>query len=743
MLKSRAGHAVTDRLQRISRSVGKKVKDNRHLRKLTERYGKPPLSLKLEAAPPPLRPELGPPKPPAAKLRQNERKKAGSRRRLLAIAKGGRVLLSEGQQDVSGAGVVVDGQEHAKERDVHGNATLQKGETALQGGNVSNVDAGSTAQEQVGNVTLRVKNRVARNGSRYGDLKDLSNPSLRAVLGVALAVLSSVASRAASGARQRIVLDVGDSSSVSALVFLACASLLFPFVISFWVLARMRDESYSHALLNEIVPCGAFLGLGILAFPLLLQAYRRHDARRSGIQSQRGGSKVNHVGSSVHRSSSLLADAAVPNGVTMYSYVFVSIIVLRKLSLSAFGFQETLTFSSFFAAFMLLCISMLESSQAGGQLDSSMRERVMNSSSGDLSALVVRGTVHRLRQMWKSVSSSLSGWFSHIRDLMVHARSNKASWQVLNFLVLQFGMATVELIYATMTHATGLISISADNFFCCVALAIGLLAIRVTTRKPTNVYSYGFSRFESVCGFANGIMLIYVAVLIVLEAFERLNESENLAAGHTFTVCLFGMTGNILGLYFFPPESRRENHNVQGIYLHIWANTLAFASMAISTAITAAVPAWEPIDMVTATLVAVSVIALAIPLLIRSGRLLVLLVPVEKAKALTSLRNRLNNIDGVVKVSGLRVWNLTPNCLVASVRLEVAIYYKGQDVEVLYKARSLFASMGVPASQCTIQISRVESENKAVVFFHKRTRSGFGDTGIDLEALSISRETKE
>lgn len=435
------------------------------------------------------------------------------------------------------------------------------------------------------------------------------------------------------------------------------------------------------------------------------------------------------------------------DAVSVSFYAFLAVVgVVGRFSVASFGELESLSGPAVCAVVLLVVANFIgepRGTRSASRSEAGRRERSPSFGSGELSALVSKTAVQRVRHFCKEFSSCLRSWFANLRDLLVHARSNKASWQVLNFLVLQSGMATVELIYATLWHSSGLISISADNFFCSVALAIGLLAIRVTTRKPTSTHTYGFSRFESICGFANGVMLVYVAVLIVLEAFERFHDTDNIAAGHAFAVCLFGMTGNVLGLYFFPPESRRENHNVQGIYLHIWANTLAFASMAISTAITTAVPAWEPIDLLTSTLVGIGVIAFAIPLMVRSARLLLLLVPVEKCQLFASVKSRLNDMDGVVKVEALRVWNLTPTCLVASVRIQVSKWYKGQDVEILYEARSVLASMGVAASQCTIQISRVESDPPAVVFFHKRTQSGFGDTGIDIEGLTASRESTD
>lgn len=565
---------------------------------------------------------------------------------------------------------------------------------------------------------------------------------MSATVGVTLAVASAAFGPAANDATGRIVQEGGEWVSVCAAAFLQCVLFALPIFMVRCVLEYMHEVAYSSVLFGDIIPRGAILGFALLVVPALWQPQRKEAARRSGAQRsmKSGGSR-----SLAQRILSLLRpESRGLKDMSLYTGMLLSLAVLRRFGFSGHSSSESLSITSFFAAALFLVISWLESLDARVRsLDGGLRESSRNLNGSYLSSFIRKSALQKCRLAWKSCVGCISLLVHGVWDLASHARTNKASWQVLSFLLLQSGMATVELIYANVTGAVGLISISADNFFCTVALATGLFAIRATARKSTQTHSYGFARLESVCGFANGIMLIYVAVLIVLEAFERLVNNDKVATGQTFTVCVFGMTGNVLGLYFFPPETRRENHNVQGIYLHICANTLAFASMAVSTAITAAVPAWEIIDMAAAAIVAVGVLALAIPLLIRSGRLLLLQAPTEKRNRLKSSLLRLNEIEGVVRVSGFRVWNLTPNCLVASVRLDVAEGYSGEDEEILFKARAIFASIGVPVSQCTVQVSRVETENPALIFFHKRSPSGLGETGIDLEALAMAKGLRE
>ncbi|KAI0565473.1 Cation efflux transmembrane [Gracilaria domingensis] len=569
--------------------------------------------------------------------------------------------------------------------------------------------------------------------------------ALSAVLGVCLAVLSPLLFRLAIDMTHRIVLEVGQWQLVASLINLSSAALLSPVFLVYFFSAVFRDELHMLFFFSNIVPISLTIGLCLVIAPLIFIAhYNGFSKTASTLQSR--SSKLNLaqsltlLSSSVNPSRSI--DFTLERAASFYSYVLLSILFVHNISQIIFGYSDSLTFSSFTAAVLLLIQSVkaLRNTIEPGH----HRGRTLNLSGSDLSLYLGRSTAIGSRQLWMLVRQVFPTSLRSFKELASHARSNKASWQVLNFLILQMGMALVELVYASITQSTGLFSISADNFFCSIALAIGLHATRLSAKQSTFTFTYGYSRAESLCGFTNGVMLTYVAVLIVLEAYERQNVQEEIAFARAFSVCLFGVLGNVLGLFFFPPETRRENHNVQGIYLHIWANTLAFASMAISTAITASIPSWGTVDLITSALVALGVIALAVPLLVRSARLLLLMVPTEKEQEVTATRERLAQIAGVINISALRMWNLTPNHVVSSVKIEVSSKYDGDDEEILSRARSVFGLLDIPASQCTIQITRVDAAlAESLVVLHKRSRSAVPDTGINLDKFPAFQNSSQ
>lgn len=57
--------------------------------------------------------------------------------------------------------------------------------------------------------------------------------------------------------------------------------------------------------------------------------------------------------------------------------------------------------------------------------------------------------------------------------------------------------------------------------FDCLGLGVGLWASVAAMWKPDGRYTFGYSRVETLSGFANGCFLILISVFIIFEAIQR------------------------------------------------------------------------------------------------------------------------------------------------------------------------------------------------------------------------------
>jgi zinc transporter 5/7 len=79
----------------------------------------------------------------------------------------------------------------------------------------------------------------------------------------------------------------------------------------------------------------------------------------------------------------------------------------------------------------------------------------------------------------------------------------------------------VQAFYGYVTDSLGLLSDSIHMFFDCVALLVGLLAAVMSKWPPSQRFPYGFGKIETLSGFANGILLMYVESVGTYQVREK------------------------------------------------------------------------------------------------------------------------------------------------------------------------------------------------------------------------------
>lgn len=561
--------------------------------------------------------------------------------------------------------------------------------------NRSSNDSDSDSEQTNFNETIYSNNLV---NSTTKDLEELIDPLplqgySSAILAIFLAVTAPLSNRIAADYVHKIGSEDGNPVPFLLLTYAVCAAF---WVTLYSTYALFYDPNYPlpHISMDMWLK-GTFVGMVFFFLPIWIRLQGSANCRRNMRSQKQALASFNFSSVSVWK-----VTTSIPTAPSLYFMVVLITYTTRLFGFSSYTAAEEFSFFSIAVALLFLTVAREEAVYGKGK-SSNQSFLLPGGQSIALPValtkrwtLLLRKGVRKTRELWLTMNRVLSD----IED-------NRASWQVLNFLMLQSGMAFAEVIYATATRSSGVFSMSTDNILCSIALAFGLSAIRISTRLPSTMFSYGYFRVESICGFANGVMLIYIAVLIVVESFERSSSQGYGGIARAFSVCLFGILGNLLGLYFFPPETRRENHNVQSIYLHIVTNTLAFLSMAVSTATRALVPDWHSLDIGVACVVGCGIMTFSLPLIIRSGQLLLLMVSKEKQGRLQSVEEQLKSIPGVTRMASLRMWNLTPASVMVSVKLEVENGIDALHRDVLAGARSIFSMIGIAPANCIIQIS--------------------------------------
>jgi cobalt-zinc-cadmium efflux system protein len=222
-------------------------------------------------------------------------------------------------------------------------------------------------------------------------------------------------------------------------------------------------------------------------------------------------------------------------------------------------------------------------------------------------------------------------------------------------LALILAFMLVEVVVGALASSLALLSDAAHMFTDAVALAVSLVAARLAVRPAGGVMTYGLGRAEILSAQANGVTLLVLSVVIVIDAIGRLVSPPAVAARPMLIVALAGIPVNLLGARILAGSSERSL-NVEGSYRHILTDLYGFIATAVAAGVILAT-GFDRADAIASLVIAGLLLHAAYGLIKESGRVFMEAAPAgldpdEIGRALASQ-------PGVVEVHDLHVWEVT------------------------------------------------------------------------------------
>ncbi|ORX35241.1 cation efflux family-domain-containing protein [Kockovaella imperatae] len=146
---------------------------------------------------------------------------------------------------------------------------------------------------------------------------------------------------------------------------------------------------------------------------------------------------------------------------------------------------------------------------------------------------------------WTITGILPASWRPHFETILRTPTSSK----IFYFLLLNLAYMAVQMVYGVLTNSLGLISDAIHMLFDCLGLAVGLWASVAATWKPDGRYTYGYSRVETLSGFANGSFLILISIFIIFEAIQRIMNPPEISTHQLLLVSTIGLLINLWGMY--------------------------------------------------------------------------------------------------------------------------------------------------------------------------------------------------
>lgn len=225
-------------------------------------------------------------------------------------------------------------------------------------------------------------------------------------------------------------------------------------------------------------------------------------------------------------------------------------------------------------------------------------------------------------------------------------------------LWIAFGLTAtflvVEVVGALWTNSLALLSDAAHMGTDVLALAISLVAVRMSRRPADAKRTYGYARMEAIGALVNGGLLFLVAAYILWEAIGRFREPPHVASTVMLVVAVAGLLVNLVSMRLLQAGAG-ESLNLKGAYLEVWSDMLGSVGVIIG-ALVIRFTGWTVVDPVIAVLIGLWVLPRTWLLLRDAGHMLMQGVP--RGLDLDAVRTAIASHHGVRDVHDLHAWAL-------------------------------------------------------------------------------------
>jgi cobalt-zinc-cadmium efflux system protein len=187
------------------------------------------------------------------------------------------------------------------------------------------------------------------------------------------------------------------------------------------------------------------------------------------------------------------------------------------------------------------------------------------------------------------------------------------------------------------------------------ALGMSAWAVRLARRPSQGRWTFGLQRAEILSAAVNGVTLVAIALLIAVEAVQRLVTPHHVRGDLVLAVAIVGAIVNLIVTWVLA-KADRTSLNIRGAYLHILIDLLAFIATAIAGLIIV-LTKWERADAVASLFVVALMVRTAWGLLRDAGTILLQASP--DSLDLNHVRTHLSEVDHVLDIHDLHAWTVT------------------------------------------------------------------------------------
>ena len=242
----------------------------------------------------------------------------------------------------------------------------------------------------------------------------------------------------------------------------------------------------------------------------------------------------------------------------------------------------------------------------------------------------------------------------HHHDYAAHGHRPRGQGHYWLALAVTMGFAAVEAFSGWRAHSLALLGDAGHMATDGIALGIAGLAALVAQRPASERHSYGLGRVEVIAAIFNTLFMLFIVVLIFIEAVMRLRHPAEVQAPLVMLLGALGLAANFL--IYKVLEGGQQSVNLQASLLHVLGDVLGSGAALAAGAIIYAT-GWLPADPLLSLFIGLLILLSSLKLLGDATQ--VLLEGVPPGLDLAAIGRSMAAVEGVGSVHDLHVWNVS------------------------------------------------------------------------------------
>lgn len=225
----------------------------------------------------------------------------------------------------------------------------------------------------------------------------------------------------------------------------------------------------------------------------------------------------------------------------------------------------------------------------------------------------------------------------------------------ITFLVTLLILAA-EVVGGYISNSLALLSDAGHMVTDALAIALGLLAARISKKPSDKHATFGYQRVGILAALINGLSLLVIAVLIFYESYQRLVSPPEINIPVMLGIATLGLVGNIVMAFIL--GHNHEDLNIESVWLHVLGDTLSSVGVILS-GIIIYFTGWTYADPIASVLIGGIIIWGGVRLVRDTVSIFLNLTP--KGFSVEALVKKITDMSDVIDIHDVHLWPVAHN----------------------------------------------------------------------------------